>query len=334
MGSWEGWIPIRVGWESAAAQVDWILLGDQRFTHPFFEDTIQEALRHPFHQAFRRTSGMEALQAWYQERRGLPPQGFVFHMSRCGSTLLSQVLARVESNIVLSEPPPVDSILRGHQRNPALTADRRAEELRWILSALGQQRHPAEERIFVKFDCWSVAELPAIRLAFPDVPWIFVYRDPLEVLASQLRQRALWCLPGGLDPTVFGLKRTELADLPLDEYCSRLLGRICEIALHHLEEESGGVPVNYSELPQYCFSGMLRHFRLDPVPHDLNRMRQAAAFNSKTPTVAFEADGDEKQQAVTNRMRELAHRWIDPVYNQLEAKRHSLSARVDAASPA
>ena len=42
---------------------------------------------------------------------GVPIAGFIFHMSRCGSTLLSQALAAFESNIVVSEAAPLRSIL-------------------------------------------------------------------------------------------------------------------------------------------------------------------------------------------------------------------------------
>lgn len=302
-------------------QVEWVLLRDQRFTDPFFDDTIQQVMRHPFHHAFRRRTGMEALAGRYRESPGLAPRGFVFHMSRCGSTLVSRVLAAAQRNIALSEPGPIDSILRAHIRNPALTADWRAEGFRWMLSALGQKRHSTEEHVFVKFDCWNIAELPVVRLAYPDVPWIFLYRDPLEVLVSQLRQRALWNLPGGLPPAVLGFQPADLEEIPLDEYCARLLGRICEIALDCFRNRPGGILVNYSQLPEFCFSDMLRQFKLDVPPDDLGRMRQAAEFNSKSPGLTFEPDTESKQKAATDRMRELANRWIQPAYAQLEAAR-------------
>jgi hypothetical protein len=315
----QGWIPVCVRWEQDSPQVEWILLGGTRFTQSFFDDTIQSVLSHPFHHAFRRTTALATLEAWSAEQPGLRPNGFVFHMSRCGSTLLCQALAASERNIVLSEPPPVDSILRGHLRNPALTPERRAEALRWILSAVGQKRHPAEERLFVKLDCWSIPELPVVRLAFPEVPWIFLYRDPVEVLVSQLRKRAQWSVPGGLSPAVLGLEPAEMAEIPHDEYCARLLGRICEIAL--AVRSNRGLLVNYNELPDFFLSEMLRHFALDVSADERESMRQAAGFNSKTPGLTFEPDAEEKRNGATDRMRELAKRWITPFYEGLEEER-------------
>lgn len=307
----DGWMPVRVSWETGSPQVEWLLLDDQRFTLPFFEDTLQQALLHPFHQAFRRTTPLQALTS----RTGLPVKGFIFHMSRCGSTLVSQALAALDRNVVLSEAPAVDSILRAHLRDPGITASKRAQWLRSILSALGRKRHHTEDGVFVKFDCWNIPELPVVREAFPGVPWIFLYRDPVEVLVSQMRQRAQWTVPGALPPAVLGVDPT---NMPHDEYCARLLGRICEIALDHFQNSTGGLLVNYREL---CFSKMLAHFHLALRGDELDRMRQAIARNSKSPSQTFEPDRQAKQDAATDRIRELAERWIEPFYAQLETLR-------------
>ena len=63
--------------------------------------------------------------------------------------------------------------------------EQRIEWLRGVVSALGQPRLGTEKHLFIKFDAWKVLDLPLIRRAFPAVPWIFLYRDPVEVLTSQ-----------------------------------------------------------------------------------------------------------------------------------------------------
>src|SRR5450755_3500141 len=88
----DGWVPMRVGWEQGDPQVEWVRLGGERFIDPFFDDTIQRVLQHPFHQAFRRRTRLDEISEW-RGRPAIAPRGFIFHMSRCGSTLVSQVLA-------------------------------------------------------------------------------------------------------------------------------------------------------------------------------------------------------------------------------------------------
>ena len=315
----DSWLPIRVGWETGSPFIEWILAPETRFIEPFFEDTVQQVLRHPFHQAFRRTTDLNELTG----HSGLPPAGFIFHMSRCGSTLISQVLSASDRNLVLSEAPPLDSILRAHLRDSEFVCERRARLLRAMLNALSQPCRPAEERVFVKFDCWNITELPIVHEAFPDVPWIFLYRDPVEVLVSQLQKRSRWSLPGALPPATFGFTAQDLEGIPLDEFAARLLGRLVDVAVDHLSRYPGGMLINFSELPEACFGRLLHHFDFDPTAGELERMRQNASHNSKTPGLPYEPDCESKQQAATERVRELAARWIEPSYQQLETLRRS-----------
>ena len=43
------------------------------------------------------------------------------------------MFASLEQNIVLSEPSPVDSVLRANAFNPAVTDEQRSTWLRWLL---------------------------------------------------------------------------------------------------------------------------------------------------------------------------------------------------------
>jgi hypothetical protein len=300
----DGWIPIRFYWRDGQPEIDWCLLGDTRFTEPFFQMTVQRRLRHPFHHAFRRQTSIDALQEWYAERPGVPPTAFIFHMSRCGSTLLSQMLAALDQNIVLSEASPLDALLRAHLRNPGLPPQTRAEWFRYMVSALGQRRGGKEEFLFIKFDCWSLAEMPVIREAFPDVPWIFLFREPVDVLLSHLHRPAAWTLD------------TEMAEMPRQEYCARKLGRICELALLHYSQ-AGGLLLNYAELPAAACSTLPDYLGIRYGESDLSRMREVALYDSHTPGLRFEAI----RRNSSGEIRELSARWIDPFYRRLETAR-------------
>jgi len=82
----DNWLPIRIDWKQTPPQVDWGHVGTRRFTEPFFEQTIEKCLRQPFNLLFRHQTPLEALVEWQTVRPGLLPSGFIFHMSRCGST--------------------------------------------------------------------------------------------------------------------------------------------------------------------------------------------------------------------------------------------------------
>src|SRR5258708_37436366 len=89
----EGWVPIGVEWRDGRPEIDWCLAGGERFLEPFFGDTLRRLVARPFNKVFRRRTSIEALEVWADRRPGLVPSGFIFHMSRCGSTLAAQMVA-------------------------------------------------------------------------------------------------------------------------------------------------------------------------------------------------------------------------------------------------
>jgi hypothetical protein len=77
----EGWTPVRLRWQDAQPVLDWCFVGAERFTEPFFDQTVQRLLRHPFNQLFRRQTPLAALAELHAHAPGLAPTGFIFHMS-------------------------------------------------------------------------------------------------------------------------------------------------------------------------------------------------------------------------------------------------------------
>jgi len=111
---------------------------------------------------------------WHAASPGMMPAGFIFHMSRCGSTLISQMLAALPQTVVISEASPIDWLARTTRVSEPV----RSQWLRWMVSALGQRRSGTENRYFIKFDSPTVMALPFIRRVFPSVPWVFAFRNP------------------------------------------------------------------------------------------------------------------------------------------------------------
>ncbi len=152
----DGWIPSRVNWRKGEPFVEWRWLGERRLTEPFFNDTLNRAVRDPFTLLFRHETAMETLRSRAEIRPGLMPAGLIFHMSRCSSTLVSRVLSALPENVVISEAPALDSLLRG---GTGVSTEQRIAWIRWVVSALGQQRAGQEAKCFIKLDCWHAPYL-------------------------------------------------------------------------------------------------------------------------------------------------------------------------------
>ncbi|MCP3137685.1 sulfotransferase family protein [Pyxidicoccus xibeiensis] len=318
----EGWGPARIHEDADGLRVDWCHLGARRFTDPFFDQTLERRLRHPFALLFRHQTSMEELVARHAVRPGLPVRGLVFHMSRCGSTLVAQLLAALPRHIVLSEAGPVDTVLRSHLRRPDITEAQRIEWLRAVVGALGQRRHAEEEAVFLKLDAWHTLELPLLQRAFPGVPWLFLYRDPVEVMASHQNHRGAHMLPGLLEPTRLGVERESLEGMPLEEYGARVLARICEAGLRgYRERQAPARLLDYRQLQTEGTALLTDLFGVELTAEDTGRVREAAERDAKNPVVPFADDTEDKARRVSERSREMAERFLRPVYAALEAER-------------
>lgn len=320
MNDFSNWIPTRIFWRDSFPMVDWAHLGTRRFTDPFFAQTIQPCLRHPADLLFRHQTPLEELGAIAATQTSLQPTGFIFHMSRCGSTLTSQMLAAIPANIVLSEVEPIDDILNAHFKHPHVTEDQRVQWLRWLVGVLGWQRSTAEKNVFIKFDCWHVLFLPLIQRAFPGVPWIFQYREPLEVMASAQKQLGRQMIPGVLDASLFGWDAATVGKMSLYEYTARVLAKLCEAAL--IETQAGrGKLLNYQQLPA-AWPALMEHWRVNFSAEENQLMLAATQMNAKNPVLPFASDSEAKRKSVPPELCELTQQWMDGVYQQLEAQRH------------
>lgn len=311
------WVPATIRWNGTNPMVHWCHLGDLRFTHPFFAQTIWHAMRHPFNLLFSHHTPLGALDTESSELR---VAGLIFHMSHCGSTLVSRMLAAIERNVVLSEPAPLDRVLKFPDRLPGLPQDELARLMRCVVAALGRKRHAAERDVFIKLDGWHFLLLPLFRRAFPDVPWIFLYRDPLEVLAALEVLPPGQMLPGAIDPILLGSDAKEIAAMTFETHSALALDRYFRLAIEH--HRDGGLLVEYGELPDAVCGRIFDHFGLRYAEAEIAAMRATAQFNAKNPGKPFQPDGEAKRRSASEEVRELA-RGLGPLHAELEALRRA-----------
>lgn len=307
-----GWTPIRLYREGSRTMVDWCEMGTIRFVDPFFHQTVDRALARPAAALLRRQTPVEVLEANAIDQPGPTPAGFIFHASRCGSTLVTQMLAASEANRVLSEPGPVDEVLRTGIRTPVVPEGQRLAWIRALVSVLGRSQG-AERRLFVKFDPWHLLALPLIRKAFPEVPWVFLVRDPLEVLVSQASSPGSQFVVGPLPPELFGLDLATAAAAPASEYSGRVLDFLLEAAGQHLDD--AGLIVDYRHLPA-DFHAILAHFGADCDGEERTLMASAARFDAKIPDRVFRPDSESKRASASDEVRAAADR-VRPAYEEI-----------------
>jgi hypothetical protein len=304
------WLPLSLKIHGPEPFVEWCRCAGTRFKDPFYDQTLQILQREPFHLLFRHHTPLSMLAEVAAHRPGLAPSGFIYHLSRCGSTLVSQMLAALPEHLVLSEPPPFDGLLRLH-----LSEEQRIHYLRAWISAISPAGN-GHDRLFVKLDAWHTPMLPLLHAAFPDTPWIFLHRDPVEVMVSAQRAPGMHMVPNLLDLPLTGLSSEAAAQMSQTEYGVHILASILRNAVENLKP-LGGIAVDYTELPEAVFTRIAPHFRLTLSEEQKQLMREKTAFHAKTPQLYFEPDSQEKQREADADLRQLCDLHLAPLRARL-----------------
>ena len=217
--------------------------------------------------------------------------------------------------LALSEPEgPLDVILRA----PISDDDRLRLARAWVAACTTPRF--GERAVFIKADCWHFRYVQFLQKAFPEAAWIFLYREPIEVIVSHVQEPSPWTLQGLMDPALLDMSAEEAGALSREDYLGKSLGIVLEWAIRNAED-SRGMLVNYSELPHAFSARILPHFGGEYSMEEVAAMEAVAQQNAKEPAFAFEADVQRKQKAAKPWMREVAARWIEPHYRALEAMR-------------
>ena len=278
--SWapQGWLPVAILPTAEGAAVDWAHFGGERLDRSFFGLSAREAITRPFNRLFRWQTPIADFVG--NAEAAAPPRGLIFHWSRCGSTLVSTMLARLADSASISEAVPLDAALK--IGDPAL--------LRAMAAALAR----GAERSFIKLHCWHAMQIPLYRMAFPDTPWLFLHRDPVEILASHQVAPSPEMMPEILPPAIFGLEEQSANG---GDYQARVLARIAEAAIAALHA-GGGISVDFQSLPEAVFTTILPQFRESARPEERRAMEHATSDHAKHPGRRFEADSASKAESL------------------------------------
>ena len=204
------------------------------------------------------------------------PAGIVFHVARCGSTLISQALKKLDNLVVYAEPQPVNEILAPPHRWPR--ADLVAA-LRTLGSAFA--RHAGGPYV-LKLSSWNTLFCDVVTQAFPETNWVLTLRDPIEVGVSLLRQPPGW-LGGTTEASRALIEIVAAEDRPAspEERVARAFGAFCEAAAR-LDPRPGRL-VYYEALPAAVWETVAPHFSLPVDARQRAEIERAARLNAKAP---------------------------------------------------
>jgi len=272
----------------------------------------------------------------------IPPTGFIFHESRVGSTLVSNSLTAMdpEGHRVYSESHPINDALKACegllstcdlQTNVGLFQD--------VVYLMGRTNAPQEKRMFFKVSSVGTKKINIMRRAFPTVPWIFVYRSPVQTMMSHLDPAKLEkasvrggtpnavCLrakkhpPEDLVQLVYDFDE-EIDELSNEQFCAAHLATLCLSALRQLGDAKGkGVSVDYDGLVEKLAQSIIpNHFGVNVDEAAQQRILDVAKVYSKSKTGIKDwvEDSREKDIRATPEIREASEIFLLDLYAELK----------------
>jgi hypothetical protein len=228
---------------------------------------------------------------------------FVFHTSRCGSTVLANAAKTIRDGLVISEPPVVSPLLTpvGSDLWPRAcrSAEVRDALIKGAVHAFARSGLPCRY-LLVKFGAMAALQIPLFRRLFPTASFLFLYRDPREVIASNIMCAPSWWRSRSLSPFVDEWLGSYASAESLSDaqFWSRSFAEFCRNAL------AAKMPsLHYGDLTA---DGLLQAFRAAGVSDmdlDESAVGSAAAGYSKGGGEAFSAADDARRlQAARGRI--------------------------------
>lgn len=265
--------------------VIWQEVANNRFLKPFFSDETKTSKK--------KYISFKELEDIVDTSKYLEPKGFIFHTSRCGSTLLSNALSSLEKNIVIKESVFIHDILTLDYKNN-ISSDEVKKKLVDAIKVLGRKRFDFEENLYIKFNCWEIANIEIIRELYPNTPMVILYREPKEILTSHKKIPGMQMVPQLLDGKLFDKIPK---DVLFDDYPSIVLENIFENCLLQKDKEKM-MFINYVDIKNIFFSKIAPFFDLNLEDDEIELIKSGFKIYSKNPTEKFDKSKENKSEDI------------------------------------
>lgn len=281
------WIPVKLIEKDNEIYFEWIYLANLKLADPFFDESIAKCKSHAYNsKQFKVVSTVENLIDWSNELISVELKSLVFHVSRCGSTMLSQSLATSSENIMISEAPIIDQILR----SDLFSLEKKTSLIQSVLKLLGQKRFPEQKHLIIKLDAWHIFKSAYLRSIFTDIPFALLYRNPTEVLKSHQKMMGMHMVPNLLPSQIFGISVKEVHDLSFQQYGGLVLEKYFQGFLDFYEMDQNVVMLNYNEGMRAVVEKFVSFINVQYSNGELEKMYDRLKRHSKNESAVFAGD--------------------------------------------
>ena len=315
------WYPVNIKSANTDKQVDWRFLPD-RFRESFFSDTISKNRNSPEKKPENLLPDIDYLiNSAANFTNVIKPSALIFHVSRCGSTLVSQMLASLDRSIVISESEIINQTIHPEQFINSKKYDK-YELFKTVLKYFGRKRFPDESNLFIKLDSWHIFNYEFINSALPDVPKIILYRNPLEVVLSHNAIRGIQMVPGTINIEEFAHKPFNWECYEHDKYTVLVIYNFLKSILKILKDNSNILLMNYSQLPDSLWNNFAVFTGINFSLDEISRMKKTTKVHSKQKGIMYKGDSYLSDFRIDKEIENLIESYLKPAYYELEEVRN------------
>lgn len=296
-----GWVPVEFRIESGEMSFHWMDFSGVDISEPFFRQTVAKMVDRGNQQ---KTSSMQDLINIGSRTPAIHPSCLIFHVSRCGSTLLANALRAGCNCITLSEPKIITDLFHFCNKPPTPAQFLRDSILQSIVNLYANYQR-TQRNIIIKLASWNLLSFDLFRKIWPDVPCILLIRNPGEVIVSNLK-------PGGwlnfrsnpqCASRLLDLDEMQLEQISDMEFCARVIERLNETALEFIDPKL--MIIDYNMIDADLMTAITEFIGFDSSKLDWNAVKSAFHVYAKDQNGrrTFEDDREAKRSQAAQFIR-------------------------------
>jgi hypothetical protein len=309
------WYPVKLLKEGNELKCQWKYFEGVTFIDPFFSETLTKASSININSSnYRSVSDLTILIDWATTFDVIQPTALIFHISRCGSTLLSQALTLTDEHNVLSEVPFIDDLLKLLTIDEWLVNTGYQKILKAAISIYGQQTNYNQKRLLIKSDSWHIYYTSLFRLLYPNTPFLLLYREPNEVLQSQQKKRGMHAVPDLIPDEILGVTKGINEYVDLDTHIADVLKSYLSSFIKITPQDSNILLCNYNEGIENIIDNLAQFINMEIDESYRAKINERCRYNAKYPDQQFTSETIHYDIAESSTLQLL--------YNELEELRN------------
>ena len=254
-------------------------------------------------------------------------KGVVFHEGKCGASLAYNLLieSNPTKNRVYSESGPLEAAMKicpeGYTECSVKTS---ANLLKDVVYLMGRSNDIDKENLFFILQPEATHAMQSFRLAFPNTPWIFLFRDSMDAIMSKSKREVLSYSPM-VQTLLKKMRIKSMSDLSTTELYAAQLATFRYSVLMNFDEANGfhslGLAVEYStRLASDLVNTIVPlHFHTVVDKDGKRRIRNGGKnYDSRDDGVSPPDAEDRESYDIPESVKRAAKKFLDKPYKKLD----------------